>query len=141
MHPKQQPNNTQNNTILPQKQHQFSLHDSTILHSKTAPFSHQNCTTLPSKQHPKMTPLYLQNNTETTMKKPQKQCKKRPVDATVDVDGGRHLRATSVDGVHRRCLPPPPPPSPTMPPLSRNWTCICLSQRHMCFPNPRWFSG
>jgi len=48
-----------------------------------------------------MTPLYLQNSTETTMKTPQKQCKKTPRRRC-----RRRRRATSVDRVHHRRMPP-----------------------------------
>ena len=64
---------------------------------KTAPFFLKNSTSFIYKT----TPLYLQNSTKTTMKTPQKRCKRRPVDG----DSGRR-RATSADGVHRRRLPP-----------------------------------
>jgi len=69
---------------------------------KTIPFFPKSSTSFTSKT----TPLYLQNNTETTTKTPQKRCKKRPVDATAIGGGGCRRRATSVDGVHRRRLPP-----------------------------------
>jgi len=87
---------------------------------KTTPFCPKNSTSFISKT----TPLYLQTSTETTMKMPQKRCKKRPIDATAIVDGRRRRRATTVDGVHRRRLPPPPPSSPATPSLLRNSTCI-----------------
>jgi len=64
---------------------------------KTALFFPKNSTSFISKT----TPLYLQNRTETTMKTSQKRCKKCPVGGS---DGRR--RATSVDGVHCRRLPP-----------------------------------
>jgi len=68
---------------------------------KTTLFFPKNSTSFISKT----TQLYLQNSTETTMKTPQKRCKKRPIDATASGGGGRS-RATSVDGVHHRRLPP-----------------------------------
>jgi len=70
---------------------------------KTAPFFPKNSTNFISKT----TPLYLQNSTVTTIKTRQKRCKKKcPVDATGVGGGSGRRRATSVDGVHRRRLPP-----------------------------------
>jgi len=100
MHPKQQPNNTQNSVIFSPKLHHFAF--------KTAP---KNCTTLPSKEH--------RNNHENATKTVQKNAL---VDATTVVDDGRNRRATSVYGINRHRLPPPPPPSPTMPHMSQNRT-------------------
>ena len=83
---------------------------------KTALFFPKNSTSFISKT----IPLYLQNSTETTMKMPQKRCKKRPVDTTTVGGSGSRRRATSVDGVHCRRLHllPPPAPCPSPPPPS-----------------------
>jgi len=78
--------------------------------SKTTLFFPKNSTSFISKT----TPLYLQNNTETTMKTPQKWCKKCPVDAATAVAPPLST-AFIVVACH---LSPHPAPCPSPPPPS-----------------------
>jgi len=75
---------------------------------KTAPFFPKNSTSFISKT----TPLYLQNSTETTMKMPQKQCKKCPVDTTAVAP---HPSTAFIVVACYLSPPPAPCPSPPLP--------------------------